>query len=471
MDHLPERQCPFFTPNVGRCVHAPPGKVTRKVETASSARTFVPTAGGHIVTMPSLARRFGLRSTRQRDRVSGQSLVEFALVLPALLLIVLVGLDFGRIYLGYINLQQMARIAANYAADNAGAWDATPDSDKQDRYQELIDNDARAINCDLPRDGSGNLQVPEPEFPNGFDLGDPAEVRLECTFVVATPIIGQVLGADVEIGAGATFPIKEGVVSTVPGGGGGGGSAPDPVAAFVGSPRTGYAPLEVEFTDLSLNGPTGWSWSFGNGTASSQGPHAITYECIGDPGDTCSFDVSLTVSGSGASDTTSETAYVVVTVPPATGPIAEFQGTPTSGTEPIDVNFDFLEVTTGVTYTAWEWDFQSDGTVDATTETATYTYADPGSYNVTLTVTDDAGQENTLTKTGYIVVAERLCTVPDFFGVKKNSAQALWEAEGFSTTVAFEIGSGNYIIKNQSLLGGTIDPQPNGCDSTITVGP
>src|SRR5262245_61625668 len=52
----------------------------------------------------------------------GQSLVEFALILPAMLLLALIALDFGRVYLGWINLQNMARSASNFAANNADAW-------------------------------------------------------------------------------------------------------------------------------------------------------------------------------------------------------------------------------------------------------------------------------------------------------------------------------------------------------------
>src|SRR5208283_1606244 len=35
-----------------------------------------------------------------------------------------------------------------------------------------------------------------------------------------------------------------------------------PVANFTGAPTSGAAPLVVQFTDQSINGPTAWSWSF-----------------------------------------------------------------------------------------------------------------------------------------------------------------------------------------------------------------
>ena len=90
---------------------------------------------------------FRKRSKRSR----GQSLVEFALTLPLMLLLLMIALDFGRIYLGWINLQNMTRIAANYAANNPTAWSITkPDPASQTRYQNQIKEDAAATNCQLP---------------------------------------------------------------------------------------------------------------------------------------------------------------------------------------------------------------------------------------------------------------------------------------------------------------------------------
>jgi hypothetical protein len=68
-------------------------------------------------------------------------------------------------------------------------------------------------------------------------------------------------------------------------------------------------------------------------------------------------------------------------------------------------------------------------------------------------------------------VSDKVCTVPDFANVKRNSAQTRWTTAGFTTTVSFLPGNGNYSINTQSIVGGTINPQPNGCASSITVGP
>src|SRR6478752_572513 len=96
----------------------------------------------HVPAIPRVQRR-----SRPSGSSRGQSLVEFAMVLPILLFLTLIALDFGRVYLGYINLQNMARIAANYAANNPDAWGSPADASVQTRYENQILQDASASNC------------------------------------------------------------------------------------------------------------------------------------------------------------------------------------------------------------------------------------------------------------------------------------------------------------------------------------
>ena len=46
----------------------------------------------------------------------GQALVEFALVLPVMLLLLLLAVDFGRLFFTYIAVNNAAREATSYAA-------------------------------------------------------------------------------------------------------------------------------------------------------------------------------------------------------------------------------------------------------------------------------------------------------------------------------------------------------------------
>jgi PKD repeat protein len=409
-------------------------------------------------------------------------MVEFALIFPVILFLLLVAIDFGRVYLGWVNVQQMVRIAANDAADHASAWQLPDTAAKQaerNLYQKRIARDAKQINCLLPN------PIPDPVIAFGTSLGSHVTVGIDCRFSVVTPIISSIVGGTVLVSADTTFPIKEGVVAAVPGGGA--PIAPPPVAKFFGTPLSGWSPLTVVFTDTSTNGPTSWLWTFnddigGTGTGSlnattstAQGPHTVQYTCTGALGDTCTFSVSLRVRNPGGEDTVTKTGYVTVKVRPLTGPIAEFSGTPLSGIEPVTTTFQFVNLHAGVVYTNYEWDCTSDGTTwewtGATRTTAVCNYPTSGSYDVTLRVTDNTGAQSTLTKVGYVNVQHQVCTVPNFFNTNKNQAQNRWSSAGFSTQVLFQNGQGNYNITYQSINGSTVDPQPAGCASIITVGP
>src|SRR6478609_10755765 len=99
---------------------------------------------------------------QKRRRTRGQSLVEFALVAPVLLFVMLVGLDFGRVFFGSVELNNVVRHAANYASNHPTAWNTVnPDPTAQSHYAALVTNDAAAINCDMPN------SVPPPVFQNG----------------------------------------------------------------------------------------------------------------------------------------------------------------------------------------------------------------------------------------------------------------------------------------------------------------
>jgi Flp pilus assembly protein TadG len=150
------------------------------------------------------------RAGRRSARISGQSLVEFALTLPMVLLMVLFGLDFGRVYLGWVELNNAVREAANYAAINPDAWGSTPNFAVQSEYARLVMTETADINCTLP--GS----VPDPTFPSGTTIGSPAVVAISCRFHLITPLIAVLTGNPIAVSASSAFPIRTGLIADIP---------------------------------------------------------------------------------------------------------------------------------------------------------------------------------------------------------------------------------------------------------------
>jgi len=157
--------------------------------------------GSTALSIRLLRRRRMLRKTGMSGL--GQSVVEFALALPVLLLILLLAIDFARLFFGYVILTNSARIAANFAAANAtDPFGAGSDYDTQIRA------DLNTANCTV----AGPL--PTPVFVDGGDsgpgdtardAGDSVSVGLECTF---DPFVFP----DVRLAADATFPVRDGAI-------------------------------------------------------------------------------------------------------------------------------------------------------------------------------------------------------------------------------------------------------------------
>jgi len=158
--------------------------------------------------------RYSANARRDRRRRRGQSIVEFALVIPVFLVIVMFGIDFGRAFLGWVDLQNAARIGANYAALHPTANWANPADPDVIKYTALVTNELSTTNCPV---GS----VAEPTF-SSTSLGGNATVALTCQFRIITPIIttgigfiGPILPNPLNIGASAVFPVRSGTYGAV----------------------------------------------------------------------------------------------------------------------------------------------------------------------------------------------------------------------------------------------------------------
>ena len=150
----------------------------------------------------------------------------------------------------------------------------------------------------------------------------------------------------------------------------------------------GDAPLTIKFTDVSLNTPTSWLWNFGDGTTSIIQNPVHTYT---QPG---TYAVTETAGNIYGNNTLAQTNYIFV----FTNPVADFSANTTSGTAPLNVQFNDQSTGTVSTYL---WNF-GDGTT-STLQSPTHIYNTVGTYTVTETVTGPGGS-NTATQTNYITV-------------------------------------------------------------------
>jgi PKD repeat protein len=81
---------------------------------------------------------------------------------------------------------------------------------------------------------------------------------------------------------------------------------PAPTANFSATPLEGFAPLAVQFTDLSTAPVASWSWDFGDGSTSTLQHPTHTYTTRGN------FSVRLTATGPGGADTETVSGLVHV---------------------------------------------------------------------------------------------------------------------------------------------------------------
>ena len=149
-----------------------------------------------------------------------------------------------------------------------------------------------------------------------------------------------------------------------------------PVADFTSDTRTVKVPGLVNFMDRSQNGPTSWSWNFGDGSSSMMKNPNHTYTTPG------VYAVTLTVSNTYGSDTNTKPAYINAGIAPK----AAFSSDATTFAVPHLVQF--TDKSTG-NPTSWSWNF-GDGTM-STDANPYHNYQVAGYYTVSLTVTNAFG--------------------------------------------------------------------------------
>jgi len=156
--------------------------------------------------------------------------------------------------------------------------------------------------------------------------------------------------------------------------------APD--AAFAANPTEGDAPLSVQFNNQSSGDIASVFWDFGDGGNSTDANPQHTYQ---NPG---TYTVTLTVLSPDGATTDSVQSGITVNQPPPqfTPPDANFTQDVSEGDAPLTVQFNNQSSGDIASYF---WDF-GDGNVSGDANPQ-HSFANPGSYTVTLTVTSPDG--------------------------------------------------------------------------------
>lgn len=241
-------------------------------------------------------------------------------------------------------------------------------------------------------------------------------------------------------------------------------------ADFSASQIMGCSPLVVNFTDLSTGNPTAWQWNFGNGNTSNvQNPMAVFVA----PG---TYTITLIASNANGSNTEIKTAYINVILPPQVQFSYNIIST-LCGTQNVQFNDQSVSATT---ITDWFWSFGDGAT--STLQNPTHLYSSPGTYSVSLVVSDINGCSNTFSQNNIVTVTNQVvsagftsssptsCTSPHTVNFTNQSTGTglsyLWNfGDGTTSTQANPShqynGLGNYTVTL------TVS-NSQGCTNTIT---
>ncbi|MBI5286287.1 MAG: PKD domain-containing protein [Deltaproteobacteria bacterium] len=178
------------------------------------------------------------------------------------------------------------------------------------------------------------------------------------------------------------------------------------ITSFSANPVTGITPLSVNFTVSTSDSDgyiTKYEWDFdgdGNYDRDTAGVlnTSFIYTNAG------AYNARVRVTDNGGASTVSNTVTITVQSPVNQPPVvSSFKANSGSGTTPLPVTFSTVVSDPDGSIVQYEWDFDGNGTYDATTTSnpVSYTYNNEGTYTARVRVTDDQGA----TATGEVTIA------------------------------------------------------------------
>ncbi len=362
-----------------------------------------------------------------------QSLVEFALVLPLILVLLLGGIDLGRVFFGSVALTNASRVGANYAALYPHAWDTPGNANERAEFAAQIRRDAAAMHCDLP------ASLPAPVFPSGKETGNPVLVQLTCKFTLITPFMTTFLGGPLTVHAESNFPIRSGCAGCS----GSFPAAPTPQP----TPSPACTTFVPDMKTLTLSGArTAWTAAGFTGNFTPNGHNSdVVIE-------------QFTTPSSSPGQCIGPTSTVNVTYGPAPTPA------PTCAPVPNLVGMLLPNARAAWTAAGFTGSFTPASPTGDTQNVASQVTTPSSNvgqciaFASTITVTPQPLPTPTPTPAP--------CKVPSFIGTASKQAQKTWSDAGFTTTVIFQ-QTGQWTVRSQDRVGGSFIA----CNSTVTLGP
>ena len=141
-----------------------------------------------------LLRRPAQKITQDHSPMTGQSLVEFALLVPILMLIMVGVVDLGRVYYAYLTVVNSAREGARYGATHPNAGTTA--------IQNQAKREAQGSGID-----PSSLTVRSVNYPEGCNWGSPIQVTVGYPFRMITSYIFG--GTTIQLQSTAEMPILD----------------------------------------------------------------------------------------------------------------------------------------------------------------------------------------------------------------------------------------------------------------------
>jgi len=329
-------------------------------------------------------------ATRRRRRSRGQSVVEFALILPVFMLLLLVTVDFGRLFFTTIQLTNAAREGANYAATNPTDT-VTIQARVLDEANVQAQGGQGAITVSTACANSFGTTIACSAATLGTAAsGNTIRVSAHESFSFLTLLINTFFGGSLPVESSASAV----VLGYQPSAGSNPGSCSAPIASFtmIISDKTVTVNPSASTPNSGICNISGyiWNWGDGNSDVGSATGSSHTYVT------NVTYAITLTVTNQGGTGTVTQNAYLGGGGPgTCVKPVASFTYTQGSGSN--SKVFSFHDASTvadpvNCPITSWLWDF-GDSSYDnsGNARNPVHTYSTGSSHTVILKAMNAGG--------------------------------------------------------------------------------